>query len=509
MYQKNAGGWMKHYDFLIVDFITLQITYILAYLTRHGWQRVSEVYQEPRYLSSAIVLAITAVAFSVMTENHKDILKRGLLIEIRQVIKLVIACTMCILAYLFFTKETDFSRLVLAYFYVYSLILDTFARTIWKKWLLTKGVSDNQKRHILLITTKEYAHSLANRLKAHEYGGLDIIGIVLADGCDKVCDDKIQQEGREDSDDPYRIGEKIEGIRIVSDLDHLVTDIQNRWVDEILIYVPRTALDDQQAEKLEKIRSDVLMMGLATHDIIDFDPEGSNMRTVEDVCGFECLTESIHMATIGQLFLKRLMDIAGGLVGLVLTAFLTIIIGPMIKIADPKGSIFFKQIRVGRNGRQFPIYKFRSMYVDAEERKKELADQNKTGDARLFKIDNDPRILGSGPDGKRHGIGWFIRRTSIDEFPQFWSVLIGHMSLVGTRPPTIDEWKQYDLHHRARLAIKPGLTGLWQVSGRSNITDFEEVVKLDLKYIKNWGIREDIKIILKTIRVMITGDGAE
>lgn len=502
---------MKHYDFLIVDFITLQITYILAYLTRHGWQRVSEVYQEPRYLSSAIVLAITAVAFSVMTENHKDILKRGLLIEIRQVIKLVIACTMCILAYLFFTKEVDFSRLVVAYFYVYSLILDTLARTVWKKWLLTKGVSDNQKRHILLITTKEYAHILANRLKAHEYGGLDIIGVVLADGDTEPCGEKIQNEdaGCDDIYDSYRIGEKIDGIKIVSELDNLVGNIQNRWVDEILIYVPRTALDDKLAKKLEKIRSDVLMMGLATHDIIDFDPEGGNMRTVEDVCGFECLTESIHMATTGQLLIKRIMDIAGGLVGLILTAVLTVIIGPMIKIADPKGGIFFKQIRVGRNGRQFPIYKFRSMYVDAEERKKELAEQNKTGDARLFKIDNDPRILGSGPDGMRHGIGWFIRRTSIDEFPQFWSVLIGHMSLVGTRPPTVDEWKQYDLHHRARLAIKPGLTGLWQVSGRSNITDFEEVVKLDLKYIKNWGIREDIKIILKTIQVVITGYGAE
>ena len=124
-------------------------------------------------------------------------------------------------------------------------------------------------------------------------------------------------------------------------------------------------------------------------------------------------------------------------------------------------------------------------------------------------MDNDPRILGSGPDGTRHGIGWFIRRTSLDEFPQFWSVLIGDMSLVGTRPPTVDEWEQYELHHRARLAIKPGLTGLWQVSGRSNITDFEQVVDLDMKYINNWGVREDIKIILKTVKVMLTGDGAE
>lgn len=494
MYQKNAGGWLKHYDFLIVDFITLQITYILAYLTRHGLDRALKVYSEPLYLSSAILLAITAIAFSVMTENHKDILKRGHLIELRQVIKLVMACTIGILVYLFFTKTGDaYSRLVVAYFYIYSLVLVYVARTLWKKWLFTKGVSDNQKRHILLITTREYAGSLAARLKAHEYGGLDLIGMVLADG-----------EG-----DLYRVGEKIEGIEVISDLDQLIPSIQNRWVDEILLFVPKNALSRQQEEKLSEIRNDVLRMGLATHDIIDFNPESNNMRTVEDVCGFECLTESIHIATPGQLLIKRMMDIAGGLVGLCLTAILTVIIGPMIKIADPKGGIFFKQIRVGRNGRQFPIYKFRSMYTDAEERKKELMARNKTGDAKLFKMDNDPRILGSGPDGTRHGIGWFIRRTSLDEFPQFWSVLIGHMSLVGTRPPTVDEWEQYDLHHRARLAIKPGLTGLWQVSGRSNITDFEQVVDLDMKYINNWGIREDIKIILKTIKVMLTGDGAE
>ena len=492
---KGKYSWLKHLDFMIVDFITLQITYILAYLTRHGINRALEVYQEPRYLSSAIVLAITAVAFSVMTENHKDILKRGHLIEIRQVIKLVIACTVCILVYLFFTKEQDFSRLVLAYFYVYSLILVYLVRTLWKKWLLTKGVSNNQKRHILLITTGEYAEALAGRLKDHEYGGLDIIGMVLAEG-----------------EDRYHIGDRVEGIEVVTDLEHLISDIQNRWVDEILLFAPKGSLSKKQAEKLEDIRNDVLRMGLATHDIIDFNPdenEGGNMRTVEDVCGFECLTESIHMATTGQLLVKRLMDIAGGLVGLFITAILTVVVGPLIKLADPKGGIFFKQIRVGRNGRQFPIYKFRSMYTDAEERKKELMEKNKTGDAKMFKMDNDPRILGSGPDGTRHGIGWFIRRYSIDEFPQFWSVLIGHMSLVGTRPPTIEEWEQYELHHRARLAIKPGLTGLWQVSGRSNITDFEEVVDLDMKYIGNWGIREDIKIILRTIKVVLTGEGAE
>ena len=139
--------------------------------------------------------------------------------------------------------------------------------------------------------------------------------------------------------------------------------------------------------------------------------------------------------------------------------------------------------------------------MDAEERKKELMEQNKVKDGMMFKMDDDPRII--------KGIGHFIRKTSIDEFPQFWNVLKGDMSMVGTRPPTLDEWEKYSPRHRIRMATKPGLTGMWQVSGRSNITDFEEVVKLDGRYIREWNFGLDIKIILKTVGNMVSGDGAE
>ena len=138
-----------------------------------------------------------------------------------------------------------------------------------------------------------------------------------------------------------------------------------------------------------------------------------------------------------------------------------------------------------------------------EERKKELMNQNRVKDGMMFKIENDPRIIG----GKR-GIGNFIRNYSIDEFPQFWNVLKGDMSLVGTRPPTVDEWEKYDLHHRVRLSVKPGITGMWQVSGRSEITDFEEVVKLDKKYITEWRMGLDVKILFQTVRVVLGRDGA-
>ena len=166
------------------------------------------------------------------------------------------------------------------------------------------------------------------------------------------------------------------------------------------------------------------------------------------------------------------------------------------------GPIFFSQYRVGKNGRKFKIYKFRSMYMDAEERKKELMKQNRVSDGLMFKMENDPRVIGS-EKGPGKGIGNFIRKTSLDEFPQFFNVLKGDMSLVGTRPPTVDEWEKYELHHRARLAIKPGLTGMWQVSGRSEITDFEEVVKLDTKYISEWSFMLDIKILFKTVLIVL------
>ena len=208
-----------------------------------------------------------------------------------------------------------------------------------------------------------------------------------------------------------------------------------------------------------------------------------------------------------EIFLKRALDICAGIVGCLITAILFIFIAPAIKIADPKGPVFFGQERVGKNGRKFKIYKFRSMYSDAEERKKELMDKNKMS-GLMFKIDADPRIIGSGPDGKRKGLGHFLRASSLDEFPNFWSILKGDMSLVGTRPPTMDEYEEYELHHKSRLAAKPGLTGIWQVSGRSDFTDFEEVVKLDNEYIKNWTIGLDIKIILKTVVVVIARRGS-
>jgi exopolysaccharide biosynthesis polyprenyl glycosylphosphotransferase len=199
-----------------------------------------------------------------------------------------------------------------------------------------------------------------------------------------------------------------------------------------------------------------------------------------------------------MLGLKRFIDIIGAIVGLIVSAPIILLVAVPL-LLESRGGLFFKQQRVGRNGRLFYMYKLRSMYADAEQRKKEFEEKNHM-QGLMFKMDNDPRIT---------KVGRFIRKFSIDELPQFYNVLRGDMSLVGTRPPTLDEFEQYSSHHKRRLSMRPGITGLWQVSGRSQIEDFEEVVRLDCQYIDNWSPSLDIKILFKTLGVVFTGRGAQ
>jgi exopolysaccharide biosynthesis polyprenyl glycosylphosphotransferase len=199
----------------------------------------------------------------------------------------------------------------------------------------------------------------------------------------------------------------------------------------------------------------------------------------------------------GTLVVKRAVDIVGGLAALVLHAPVFLVIALLIKLED-RGPILFAQRRVGKYGREFKMYKFRSMCRDAEARLQELLARNHHAEGITFKIKDDPRIT---------RVGRWIRKYSLDEVPQFYNVLIGDMSLVGPRPPVPREVSKYSLAQRRRLAIKPGITCLWQVGGRSQI-DFSGQVQLDLQYIENQSFWGDIKILLKTIPAVLLGDGA-
>ena len=298
---------------------------------------------------------------------------------------------------------------------------------------------------------------------------------------------------------------EVETIPIVATSDTLEQYLTNNWVDEVYLDVP------PKADLPVELINNLMCMGITIHTALtNLDDIESRHKNVEWICGHLTITTSLGYITGRDVFLKRVMDIVGGLVGSLITLILTPPLGLAIWLSDP-GPIFFKQTRIGENGKKFQMYKFRSMYMDAEARKKQIVQESGQEDQLMFKLEHDPRIIGQKelPDGRwKKGVGGWIRDLSLDEFPQFFNVLKGDMSLVGTRPPTVDEWYRYEPFHRARMSTKPGITGLWQVSGRSKIRDFDTVVRLDREYIENWSLKQDIYILFKTVWVVITRKGA-
>ena len=354
-------------------------------------------------------------------------------------------------------------------------------RIFWKIYVRKHRSINCNQTALLILTSADIAEQVITTVKKNSYNELRIVGIVLADQDDIV-------------------GKKVAGEYVVCTKQALFDYIRDKWIDGILVNVKDKSQIPQDLEEI------CVQMGVTVYQKLT-EPENDIYNPkIEKFAGYVVMSSGISSASVGERFLKRLMDIVGSLVGIAITGILFLFIAPAIKILSP-GPVIFSQVRIGKNGREFKMYKFRSMYMDAEEWKKELEARNQM-QGNMFKLYDDPRIIGSGPDGKRHGLGWFLRKTSIDEFPQFWNVLKGDMSLVGTRPPTVDEWEKYQYHHRGRLAMKPGITGMWQVSGRSNITDFEEIVKMDIEYIQNWDIGQDIKILLKTFGVVLKGEGS-
>ncbi len=346
---------------------------------------------------------------------------------------------------------------------LFILVLNLFIRKLWK--FLSRKKKYTQR--ILLVTTRSRVERVLQQLSAYEYGYVSAVCIV--DG-----------EQSESSN-----------FTIVT-LDNLVTYATRSVVDQVVINLP------SENFLIADFVSQFEMMGL---------PVAVNIAALEFVTNSEKAIQRFGNSSVvnfsttfyrsSDIALKRSIDIIGSLVGLIICGLVSIFLVPLIK--RDGGPAIFIQDRIGRNGRVFKFYKFRSMRVDAEEIKKDLMSQNQM-QGGMFKIENDPRIT---------KIGHFIRKTSLDELPQFWNVLKGDMSLVGTRPPTLDEYMTYTPEQKRRLSFKPGITGLWQISGRSEIKNFDDVVKLDVAYIDGWTIWKDIEILLKTIKVVVMRDGAK
>ena len=468
MYKKSVQGWLKHLDFMILDVVCLWISFTLAFNMRHG---SLDVLANSLYRDMMWSLALMDIVVIFFFDSLKNVLKRGFYQEFVMTVKQTCLITLCSVFYLFTFKEAEnYSRLVLGYTAALYLLISYVLRCLWKN-CLRKYFGGAEKRSLLIVTISDIVDTVIDNIKNKNYGDYFVTGVCILDKKAK--------------------GRVIDGVTVVADEDDLVEYVCREWVDEVFINIPES--EPYPAELLDKF----IEMGVVVHMKL---AKSQNLlgkkQFVEHLGTYTVLTTSINSVSRRQIILKRMMDIAGGLAGCIITGILCIFVGPAIYIQSP-GPIFFKQTRVGKNGKMFQMYKFRSMYMDAEERKAELMKENRVQDGMMFKLDFDPRIIGSKklPDGTiKKGVGNFIRDWSLDEFPQFLNVLKGDMSLVGTRPPTVDEWDKYELHHRARLATKPGLTGMWQVSGRSNITDLR-------------SLADELNIsLLKLRKLLITAD---
>lgn len=473
MYQKKIENWVKHLDFIIIDILCVEIALAISLIFKYGIHRF---YLRDIYAKWAVVFILIDVLILLFFNGYKDILNRNGTNEAKATLRHTSYVMISFLLYLYFSKVMNvYPRSVYLIMWISFTFLSFACRFGWKYYLKNKNKlhHKNGNRKLVLVVMQKDAENIISNFKMKNFGDYTLNGLILMD---RVRDSTIRFD-----------------IPTLADGNHALEYLKEGCVDEVFF-----SISDLNNE-YKKLVEGCTEMGITTHINLIHIPQTACSQLIEQIAGYTVLSSSVKMVTARQLFWKRLIDICGGLVGCMLTLLIGVIIGPIIYIKSP-GPIFFSQLRIGKNGRRFHIYKFRSMHLDAEKRKKDLMEQNNIEDGLMFKMDNDPRII--------KGIGEFIRKTSVDELPQFFNVLRGEMSLVGTRPPTLDEWEKYQLHHRKRIVIKPGITGLWQVSGRSNITDFEEVVKLDVSYIKNWSMFLDMKILMKTIWVVLRGKGS-
>lgn len=465
---------------MILDLLCLEVGFFLAYIL---WQKNVNLYSNYIYANLATVLVFVDTCLLIFLNTLKNVLKRGYLQEFIATLRHVTLVALVAALYLFSVKNAGlFSRMTFFLMALFYGILTYGVRLLWKKHILHK-LRLHSNKSVLIITNQERSAQVAQDIASRRYEMFQVSGIVALDGTER----------------------EIAGIPVVASGDTVTEYLCREWVDEVFVNLPL------QGGELDKLVSELNEMGITVHvQLADRLAPGAQHQFVERLGGYTVLTTSINTISPGEMVVKRLVDIVGGLIGCLLTGVLFLFLAPAIRLQSP-GPVFFVQTRVGRNGKKFKLYKFRSMYTDAEEQKSALAEQNRVSDGRMFKIAYDPRIIGCKrrPDGTvKKGLGNWMRDFSLDEFPQFWNVLKGDMSLVGTRPPTEDEWVRYELHHRSRLSIKPGITGMWQVSGRSEITDFEKVVELDRYYILNWSFGLDARILCKTIPAVLHRSGS-
>ncbi len=463
---------------IISDLILFNAAFAFAYVVRYVWQwflPVEEQFFEPygRYLSQQI--AFNVLMLFTFAQGRVWRRRRGefWIDEVSRIgFATATAVTLLMAVTYFFLSEAPFSRLMLFWILLFVVLFLGLARLV-RRWVLSvlygRGTAVDR---VLVLGSGETGRGLIRTLLARPDLGFKAIGY-LHDG---------SQENN------IGLG-RIPHLGTFADLPRLLQTTPNLYT--VFIAVPGEMY--HQTTQLLHICQE---HGIPAQVVPDLLQLSLNRVEFNNMAGIPMLGVREVGMTRWQRILKRTLDLAliaiAGIPGLLLTG----IIAMAIKLDSP-GPILYAADRVGRNGRLFKMYKFRSMVVDADKQKKELEALNEA-DGPIFKIKDDPRLT---------KVGRFLRRSSLDELPQLWNVLLGQMSLVGPRPPLQEEVDQYKPWHLQRLAVIGGLTGLWQVSGRSDLT-FDELCLLDIYYIENWSLAMDIRILLQTIPHSLFGRGA-
>jgi exopolysaccharide biosynthesis polyprenyl glycosylphosphotransferase len=473
--KRDVRTWMPWVT-VVTDAVLINIALGIAYWLRYDLQLFRSV--DPAnnvpysaYLPLAVLLTVM-VLLSNRREGAYNVRRtRSVFGEWDAVISATTTGIALIVVLVFFYRSLFYSRIIFIYAGILIILLLGLSRMVRRMVLARMRQAGKGVDRVLIVGAGEVGRTVMRNVIAQPELAYRVVGFL--------------------DDDPLKASADIGPIRAFGSLDNLPQVLSENAIDQVVITLPwqyhrkivRLVNESEQAGARARVVPDLFQLSLGGVD-------------VEDLNGIPLISVKQTSLTGLNLLVKRAFDLAITVPTVVLLSPIALVIAAAIKLDSP-GPVLFRQTRVGRNGELFTFLKFRSMRVNAEAELEALRAQNEA-DGPLFKIRDDPR---------RTRVGRFIRRTSLDELPQFINVLRGEMSLVGPRPPIPDEVAQYQAWHRRRLDIQPGVTGLWQVSGRSNLT-FDEMVMLDIYYGENWSLSNDLQILLRTVPQVFFGDGA-